>query len=244
MKSYINALNPKTTNLVTVGYNADQAVRHTAFTKSWSYWAIGGKAHEDVAANLARFWWAAPNSAVVEDTWTWQNAAAGGAATATYGPTLWSTEGTLSPQASTCLSQEAASVSVVEAFGGNSSCLPANRTAIGDAIAASGAWTSTIRAAGGDGPGRQGPGSARRGRRGPRRPSAARHRHRHRHRHRRRSRPHPPARSGRPHRPLTEQQGARWPTDPRWATGPRRWGHRRTAGHRPRYPGRLTGSAG
>ncbi|MFE9419047.1 hypothetical protein ACFYMX_26030 [Streptomyces griseofuscus] len=152
MKSYINALNPKTTNLVTVGYNADQAVRHTAFTKSWSYWAIGGRAHEDVAANLARFWWAAPNSAVVEDTWTWQNAAAGGAATATYGPTLWSTEGTLSPQASTCLSQEAASVSVVETFGGNSSCLPANRTAIGDAIAASGAWTSTIRAAGGDVP--------------------------------------------------------------------------------------------
>ncbi|MFK0141225.1 TolB family protein [Streptomyces murinus] len=152
VKSYINALNPKTTNLVTVGYNADQAVQHTAFTKSWSYWAIGGKAHEDVAANLARFWWTAPNSAVVEDTWTWQNAAAGGAATATYGPMLWSTEGTLSAQASTYLSQEAASVSVVETFGGNSSYLPANRTAIGNAIAASSAWTSTIWAAGGDVP--------------------------------------------------------------------------------------------
>ncbi|MEW2623930.1 cell wall-binding repeat-containing protein [Streptomyces sp. NPDC048106] len=150
VKSYLDALDPDATNLVTVGYNASQAVQHTAFAKSWSFWAIPGKTHEDVAANLARFWWAAPNAAVVEDTWTWQNAVVGGAATATYGPMLWSSEATLSSQASYYLSQEGASVSVVETFGGNASYPPANRTGIGDAIAASSAWTSTIWAANGD----------------------------------------------------------------------------------------------
>ncbi|MFF8992364.1 hypothetical protein ACF09H_20980 [Streptomyces sp. NPDC014983] len=38
----------------------------------------------------------------------------------------------------------------METFGGNTSYPPANRTAIGNAIAASSAWTSTIWAADGD----------------------------------------------------------------------------------------------
>ncbi|MCC5477058.1 cell wall-binding repeat-containing protein [Streptomyces barringtoniae] len=143
VKNYLNALNPKTTNMVTVGYNATQAMEHTPLNKVWSFWTIGGKAHEDVAANLARFWWSAPTQAVVEDTWTWQNAVAGGAATATYGPMLWSAESSLSAPASNYLNQEAASVWVVQTFGGNASYPAANRTAIASAIAASSAWTTT-----------------------------------------------------------------------------------------------------
>ncbi|MEV6290522.1 cell wall-binding repeat-containing protein [Streptomyces sp. NPDC051896] len=150
VKNYLNALNPAATNMVTVGYNATQAMEHVTLNKSWSFWTIGGKTHEDVAANLARFWWTAPTQATVEDTWTWQNAVAGGAATATYGPMLWSAESTLSAPASYYLGQEAASIWVVQTFGGNTSYPAANRTAIASAIAASSAWTTTRWAANGD----------------------------------------------------------------------------------------------
>ncbi|MGQ5634318.1 MULTISPECIES: TolB family protein [unclassified Streptomyces] len=150
VRNYLNALNPKTTNLVTVGYNATQAMEHVTLDKAWSFWAISGKTHEDVAANLARFWWSAPTSVTVEDTWTWQNAVAGGAATATYGPMLWSTESTLSAPASYYLGQEAASVWLVQTFGGNASYPQANRTAIASAIAANSSWTTTYWAADGD----------------------------------------------------------------------------------------------
>ncbi|GHE04161.1 cell wall-binding repeat-containing protein [Streptomyces alanosinicus] len=150
VKNYLNALDPKATRLVTVGYNATQALEHVVLDKVWNFWSIGGKAHEDVAANLARFWWTAPTQAMVEDTWTWQNAVAGGAATATYGPMLWSGESTLSAPASSYLSQEAASIWIVQTFGGNASYPPANRTAIASAIAANSSWTTTHWAADGD----------------------------------------------------------------------------------------------
>lgn len=150
VKGYLNTLNPKTTGLVTVGSNATQAVQHAVLDKVWNFWAIGGKTHEDVAANLARFWWTSPTQATVEDTWSWQNAVAGGFSTAQYGPMLWSSESTLSAPAAAYLNERAASISVVQTFGGNSSYLPANRTAIGSAIAASSAWTTTVWAPAGD----------------------------------------------------------------------------------------------
>ncbi|MEU6771758.1 cell wall-binding repeat-containing protein [Streptomyces sp. NPDC046759] len=152
VKSYLNALDPKAVKMVTVGYNATRAMEHVTLNKAWSFWTIGGKTHEDVAANLARFWWTSPTQAVVEDTWTWQNAVAGGAATATYGPMLWSGESTLSAPTSYYLGQEAASIWAVQTFGGNTSYPPANRTAIASAIAASSAWTTTHWAANGDVP--------------------------------------------------------------------------------------------
>ncbi|MEV6113554.1 cell wall-binding repeat-containing protein [Streptomyces sp. NPDC052109] len=150
VKNYLNTLNAKTTDMVTVGSNATQAMEHVTLNKEWSFWTVGGKTHEDVAANLARFWWTSPTQATVEDTWTWQNAVAGGAATATYGPMLWSAESTLSAPASSYLGQEAASIWVVQTFGGNTSYPTANRTAIASAIAASSAWTTTHWAANGD----------------------------------------------------------------------------------------------
>lgn len=149
IKNYLNALNPNTTGLVTVGYNATKAMQNVTLNKAWSFWTIGGKTHEDVAANLARFWWTSPTQATVQDTWSWQNAVAGGAVTATYGPMLWSSRATLSAPTAYYLSQRAASIWAVQTFGGSTSYPPANRTAIGSAIAASSAWTSTAWAAGG-----------------------------------------------------------------------------------------------
>ncbi|MFD9007168.1 TolB family protein [Streptomyces sp. NPDC059582] len=150
VKNYLNSLNPQKTNMVTVGSNATWAMEHTAFTKSWSFWTVGGKTHEDVAANLARFWWSSPTVATVEDTRNWQNAVAAGAAAATYGPMLWSASSALSAPASKYLNEEAASIWGVQTFGGNASYSVANRTAISSAIAANSAWTTTYSFANGE----------------------------------------------------------------------------------------------
>ncbi|MEU6224661.1 cell wall-binding repeat-containing protein [Streptomyces sp. NPDC047042] len=149
IRNYLNALNPNTTGLVTVGYNATKAIENVTLNKVWNFWSIGGRTHEDVAANLARFWWSSPNWATVQDTWSWQSAIAGGAVTATYGPVLWSSRATLSAPTAYYLSQRAASIMGVQAFGPNASYPSANRTGIGSAIAASSAWTTTLWAAGG-----------------------------------------------------------------------------------------------
>lgn len=68
VRNYLNALNPNTTGLVTVGYNAGKAIENVTLNKVWNFWKIGGKTHEDVAANLARFWWTSPTWATVQDT--------------------------------------------------------------------------------------------------------------------------------------------------------------------------------
>lgn len=149
VKNYLNSVDPDTTTLVSVGTTADQALQATPLDEQWSYVPFDGTDPAQVAADLDRAWWAAPFEATVEDTWTWQNAAVGGAVTATYGPMLWSTEATLSAPDQQYLSEEAASVQEVQTFGGNSSYAPADRTQIGDAVAASSAWAPTVWAADG-----------------------------------------------------------------------------------------------
>ncbi|MFJ4920432.1 TolB family protein [Streptomyces sp. NPDC088725] len=150
--NFLNGLDPDKTGLVTVGATADAALQKMKLSKDWGYWSMTGATHEDVAANLARFWWDTPLSVTVEDTWTWENAVAGGAVTATYGPMLWSTQATLSSQAEKYLTERSASIWSVNAFGGNVSYPPANRTAIGNAIGASSAWMDTVWAVGGVAP--------------------------------------------------------------------------------------------
>ncbi|MBM9510210.1 cell wall-binding repeat-containing protein [Actinacidiphila acididurans] len=151
-QAYLNALNPATTNLVSVGTNARKALENTPLKNSWNFWDVSGSTTEVTAVNLARFWWASPNNAVVEDTWNWQYAITGQAVTATYGPMLWSTVIDLSPQSAAYLTSESASIQYVQTFGGNDAYTPANRTSIGTAIAASSSWTTTVWIAGGTPP--------------------------------------------------------------------------------------------
>lgn len=147
--SYLNSLDPSKTNMVSVGTNARKALENAPFTKQWSFWDVSGSSNEITAVNLAKFWWSAPNTATVEDTWTWQNAVAGGAATATYGPMLWSTVASLSSQSAAYLNQESASVQSVQTFGGNDAYSVAERTDIGNTIGYSNSWLTTVWAAGG-----------------------------------------------------------------------------------------------
>jgi hypothetical protein len=150
--SYLDSLDLNTTGVVTVGANAEAALKKATIHQSFSYWPITGATDEDVAADLARFWWNAPRETTVEDTWTWQNAVTGQAVTATYGPMLWSTEGSLSSQDAYYLGQEAASVDNVQTFGGNASYSLASRNAIANAIALDSSWTDTYWFADGAGP--------------------------------------------------------------------------------------------
>ena len=147
--NYLNALDPTKTNLVSVGTNARVALENAPFTKQWSFWDVSGSSNEQTAVNLANFWWAAPNVATVQDTWTWQNAVAGNAATATYGPMLWSTVAALSSQSAAYLTQESASVQNVQTFGGNDAYSVAERADIGNAIGVDSSWMTTVWAPGG-----------------------------------------------------------------------------------------------
>ncbi|MFE8944266.1 hypothetical protein [Streptomyces sp. NPDC007856] len=53
VRNYLNTLDPKTTKMVSVGCNATQAMEHVTLNKAWSFWTIGGRTHEDVAADPA-----------------------------------------------------------------------------------------------------------------------------------------------------------------------------------------------
>ncbi|WP_052488862.1 PD40 domain-containing protein [Streptomyces sp. 150FB] len=147
--NFLNSLDPATTNLVTVGRNARTALGTMPLTKDWEYWAIDGGSTDQTAVDLARFWWAAPYEAVVQDTWTWQNAAVGNASNATYGPVLWSTEALLSPSAKEYLTQESASVQSVQMFGPNASYSVNMRTELANAVANGNSWVDTHWVAGG-----------------------------------------------------------------------------------------------
>jgi hypothetical protein len=152
VRNYLNTLNPATTNLVTVGFNATVAMENTAFTKVWSFSTVGGATHEDVAVNLAKLWWAAPAEAQIQNNTSWQNAVTGGAVTAAYGPMLWSATDTLSAPTEYYLGQRAASIQFVQTYGGNQFYATANLTAVRNAVAANSAWTDTIFAPNGDEP--------------------------------------------------------------------------------------------
>ncbi|WP_431950565.1 hypothetical protein [Actinacidiphila sp. bgisy167] len=149
---YLDALDPNRTNLVSVGTNARKALENAPLKKIWSFWDVSGSTNEATAVNLAEFWWAAPYSASVESRWNWQTAVVGGAATATYGPMLWSEVSSLSAPTAAYLTKESASIQNVQTFGGYKNYSVANRTAIGNAIAASNSWITTVWAAAGTPP--------------------------------------------------------------------------------------------
>ncbi|MFJ6211875.1 TolB family protein [Streptomyces sp. NPDC092296] len=145
MRNYLNGLNPKRTRMVTVGSKATTAMTRVSLKKVWTFWTVGGKTHESVAANLARFWWVSPVSATVLHYGNWRDAVAGASATVGYGPLLWSASGSLSAATGGYLSQEAASVGSVQTYGGGSSYGAGTLRAIGASIAASADWAPVVK---------------------------------------------------------------------------------------------------
>jgi hypothetical protein len=152
VQTYLNSLNPATTGLVSVGANARTALENTALDQQWEFNDVSGSSSEQTAVNLANFWWTSPNIATVEDTASWQDAVAGNAVTAIYGPTLWSSASALSTQTSAYLTTESASVQEVATFGGNDSYAPTERADIGNAVGISSHHLTTVWWAGGAAP--------------------------------------------------------------------------------------------
>lgn len=149
VKNFLNTLDPENTGLLTVGSNATEAMKKVSLKEQWWFYSAGGKTHEAVAANVARFWWSAPTAAVVVSNATWQNAVVGGATTAPYGPVLWSAKNALSSETSNYLTQRAASVWSVATFGDGQQYNATSLAGISTAIAATGAETVTVRSPGG-----------------------------------------------------------------------------------------------
>ncbi|MEU6345960.1 hypothetical protein ABZ883_33965 [Streptomyces sp. NPDC046977] len=147
--NYLNALDPNKTNMVSVGTNARKALEKATLKKVWHFWDVSGSTNEATAVNLANFWWGAPYSASVENRWNWKTAVVGGAASATYGPMLWSAVSSLSPETAAYLTKESASIQNVQTYGGYKDYSVATRTSIGNAIAASNSWITTVWAAAG-----------------------------------------------------------------------------------------------
>ncbi|WP_143657942.1 cell wall-binding repeat-containing protein [Embleya scabrispora] len=122
-ESYLNAINPATTNVITVGGPADNALQ-TANLPSWpdgaQYYSVSGNTAADTAAKLGRFWFAAPRTVGLATTKTWQDALTGGAMMAGLGPILLTDEDSLAPSSSWYLYDNGASLSSVVLVGGES----------------------------------------------------------------------------------------------------------------------------
>ncbi|MFE3204105.1 cell wall-binding repeat-containing protein [Embleya sp. NPDC055664] len=122
-ESYLNAINPATTNVITVGGPADRALL-SANLPSWpdgaEYYAVAGNTAADTAAKLGRFWFAAPRTVGLATTMTWQDALTGGAMMAGLGPILLTDEDSLAPASSWYLYDNGASLSSVVLVGGES----------------------------------------------------------------------------------------------------------------------------
>lgn len=145
---YLNSLNPKTTNIITVGTSAQTAFTKAHQAKHLSKWpstvyysAITASTNPGTAAALAKFWWYAPVQATFVNDNSWSDGIGGFSSMGPYSPVIWATSTALDSPDKTFLLDESASLQDVVVFGGTSSISSADVTAIGNAEAVSGHWT-------------------------------------------------------------------------------------------------------
>jgi hypothetical protein len=137
VRSYLNALSPKTTKIIPVGSSASYALTHTSLPhwgSSWYYYPVGGTGYDGVAANLAATWWGAPSQAGLADIDSWRGQVAAASAMNVYGPVLYTPPGSLSAAAKSYLRKGSANVQFVVAFGGHTSVTTDTLDAAGAAI--------------------------------------------------------------------------------------------------------------
>ncbi|WP_308188844.1 cell wall-binding repeat-containing protein [Streptacidiphilus sp. ASG 303] len=145
--SYLNGLNPGTSHITPVGYDAKQAL-FSAYDRnmmprwpgSLDYWYIGGTTHEAIAANLASFWWSWSTNVVLAPSNDWQAGMSAGAAMNRFGPLLWSGTSALPGPTWNYLVNRAAGINqpvVISPFNEVPSGVIAS---IGTAVSADGSW--------------------------------------------------------------------------------------------------------
>ncbi len=145
---YLNSLNPKTTDIVTIGTSAKSALNSAHQDHHLSKWpstlyysAITASTNQGTSAALADFWWYAPAQATFVNDNSWADGVGGYSSMAPYSPVMWATPTALDAPDKGYLLDESASLEDAVVFGGTSSISSADVTSIGDAEGVAGHWT-------------------------------------------------------------------------------------------------------
>jgi hypothetical protein len=145
VQSYLNSLDPRDTEMITVGGSAKYALTHTRFSNwpsSYSYYPVTASTNAGTAVALARFWWGGPGSVALASTDSWLGGTSAAAAMNVFGPLLWTDVAGLSAETKSYLVNGAANINTVAAFGGTGSVSTAALNSAGAAISASSTqWT-------------------------------------------------------------------------------------------------------
>ncbi|MGW1893900.1 cell wall-binding repeat-containing protein [Streptomyces sp. NPDC002004] len=143
VKSYLNALNPGLTRMITVGSSAKNALTGTTFPDwptHYDYTAILGSGDEGVAVALAKYWWDPAFGAALVDTGNWRDGVSAASAMHHYGPILWAGPATLPAATKGYLTDGSAAIHNVVAFGGTGSVSSGALDSAGAAVSAGADW--------------------------------------------------------------------------------------------------------
>lgn len=125
---YLNKYSPSTTNIITVGTDAESALARAYnagkmpnWPSKYSYYRVAGSTPQSNAMQLADLWWSLPSNAAVASVGSWRGGVSASSAMTTYGPLLWTDTTSLSYDTKRYLMRMSASMYHVAVFGGTGS---------------------------------------------------------------------------------------------------------------------------
>ncbi|UXY28521.1 cell wall-binding repeat-containing protein [Streptomyces sp. HUAS TT20] len=126
--SYLNKYSPSTTNIITVGTDAESALakaynadKMPNWPSSYRYYRVAGGTPQSNATQLADLWWSLPSNAAVASVDSWRGGVSASSAMTTYGPLLWTDTTSLSYDTKRYLMRMSSSMYHVAVFGGTGS---------------------------------------------------------------------------------------------------------------------------
>ncbi|MEU7305563.1 cell wall-binding repeat-containing protein [Streptomyces sp. NPDC007206] len=124
---YLNKYSPSTTDIITVGTDAESALakaynagKMPHWPSKYSYYRVAGSPQFS-AMQLAYLWWSLPSNAAVASVSSWRGGVSASSAMTTYGPLLWTDTTSLSYDTKRYLMRMSASMDHVAVFGGTGS---------------------------------------------------------------------------------------------------------------------------
>ncbi|MFI6352753.1 cell wall-binding repeat-containing protein [Streptomyces sp. NPDC050743] len=138
---YLNKYSPSTTNIITVGTDAESALARAYnagkmpnWPSSYHYYRVAGSTPQSNAMRLADLWWSLPSNAAVASVGSWRGGVSASSAMTTYGPLLWTDTTSLSYDTKRYLMRMSSSMYHVAVFGGTGSVDASVIPTIGAAI--------------------------------------------------------------------------------------------------------------
>ncbi|MEW2160721.1 cell wall-binding repeat-containing protein [Streptomyces sp. NPDC007189] len=124
---YLNKYSPSTTDIITVGTDAESALakaynagKMPHWPSKYSYYRVAGSPQFS-AMQLAYLWWSLPSNAAVASVSSWRGGVSASSAMTTYGPLLWTDTTSLPYDTKRYLMRMSASMDHVAVFGGTGS---------------------------------------------------------------------------------------------------------------------------